>query len=60
MSMRTTAWLQMFEQTIDQYSDDSYTVLDSREEDEDQTLGLRMVLERPSNRWTGGWSATRS
>jgi iron complex outermembrane receptor protein len=46
-SIRTTAWLQMFEQTIDQYSDDSYTVLESREEDEDQTLGLRMVLERP-------------
>jgi iron complex outermembrane receptor protein len=48
-SIRTTAWLQLFEQTIDQYSDDSYSVIDNREEDDDKTLGVRMVFERPFN-----------
>lgn len=47
MELRTTAWLQLFEQTIDQYSDDSYSELESREEDDDETLGLRLALERP-------------
>lgn len=44
---RTTAWLQFFEQTIDQYMDDSYTLRASREEDDDLTLGLRTVLDLP-------------
>lgn len=47
MSLRSTAWLQHFEQTIDQYTDDSYSVLEASEDDVDDTLGLRMVLERP-------------
>jgi hypothetical protein len=47
MQLRTTAWLQLFEQTIDQYADDGYSELDSREEDDDKTMGLRLVLERP-------------
>jgi hypothetical protein len=47
MQFLTTAWLQLFEQTIDQYTDDSYSVLDSREEDDDKTLGMRTVLEIP-------------
>lgn len=47
MSLRSTAWYQHFEQTIDQYSDESYSTLDSSEDDEDDTLGLRLVLERP-------------
>jgi len=45
--LRSTAWFQHFEQTIDQYTDESYSLLDSSEDDEDDTLGLRMVLERP-------------
>ena len=47
MSLRSTAWFQHFEQTIDQYTDDSYSALESSEDDEDNTIGLRMVLERP-------------
>lgn len=46
-NLRATAWFQRFEQTIDQYTDDSYSVVESSEDDEDNTLGLRMVLERP-------------
>ena len=45
--LRSTAWLQHFEQAIDQYTDDSYAILDSREDDEDKTIGIRTVLERP-------------
>ena len=45
--LRSTAWLQHFEQAIDQYTDDSYSILDSREDDEDKTIGIRTVLERP-------------
>lgn len=47
MSLRSTAWFQHFEQTIDQYTDETYTSLERSEDDEDNTLGLRMVLERP-------------
>lgn len=46
-SLRSTAWFQHFEQTIDQYTDDSYSMLAASEDDKDNTLGLRMVLERP-------------
>lgn len=63
MSLRSTAWFQHFEQTIDQYTDDSYSDLDSSEDDEDNTLGLRMVLEHPFNafdvRLVGNAQATR-
>jgi iron complex outermembrane receptor protein len=46
-NLRSTVWLQHFEQTIDQYSDDSYSIVESSEHDEDKTLGMRMVLDRP-------------
>ncbi len=45
-SLRSTLWLQHFEQTIDQFLDDSYAVVESSENDVDRTLGMRMVLER--------------
>jgi outer membrane cobalamin receptor len=41
-----TAWLQHFEQTIEQYTDDRYTTLESTEDDTDRTLGARIVGER--------------
>jgi len=47
LNLRSTAWFQHFEQTINQYTDESFETLDSSEDDEDSTLGLRMVLERP-------------
>lgn len=47
MNLRSTAWLQHFEQTIDQYTDQSFSALDSSEDDKDITLGSRIVLERP-------------
>ncbi|HSD68938.1 MAG TPA: TonB-dependent receptor [Woeseiaceae bacterium] len=51
MGLRSTVWFQHFEQTIDQYTDDSYTLLESSEDDKDKTLGLRLVLERPQDRF---------
>jgi outer membrane cobalamin receptor len=45
-TLMTTAWLQDFEQTIEQYVDDSYETLESTEEDEDLTVGARVVGER--------------
>ncbi len=47
MRLRSTVWLQQFEQTIDQYTDDSYSTVESSEEDKDKTLGMRVVLDRP-------------
>lgn len=47
VQLRSTAWLQSFAQTIEQYTDDSYSTMESREDDEDLTAGLRMVLEMP-------------
>jgi outer membrane receptor protein involved in Fe transport len=46
-SLRSVLWFQHFEQTIDQFADDSYSVVENSEDDEDNTLGGRMVLERP-------------
>ena len=46
MSLRSTVWFQHFEQTINQYTDDTYTALDSSEDDKDNTIGLRVVLEQ--------------
>lgn len=45
-TLMTTAWLQHFEQTIEQYVDDSYETIESTEEDEDRTLGARIIGER--------------
>ena len=45
-TLMTTAWLQHFEQTIEQYADDSYTTIDSTEEDTDRTAGARIVGQR--------------
>jgi iron complex outermembrane receptor protein len=47
MRLRTVTWYQHFEQTIDQYTDDSYSELAASQDDEDNTLGARVVLERP-------------
>ncbi len=47
MRLRSTLWLQHFEQTIDQYTDDTYSTVESSEEDRDRTLGVRIVLDRP-------------
>jgi len=61
--LRTTAWLQHFEQTIDQYRDDSYTALDGTQEDRDRTFGVRMVVEHRAGdfafRWVGAGQQTR-
>jgi iron complex outermembrane receptor protein len=45
-TLMSTAWLQHFEQTIDQYTDDQYTTVESREEDTDRTFGARIIGER--------------
>jgi iron complex outermembrane receptor protein len=47
MQLRSTAWVQSFAQTIEQYTDDTYSLLESTEDDEDLTVGLRLVLETP-------------
>lgn len=44
--LRFVLWLQRFEQTIDQYADDTYSTLDSTEFDDDDTVGMRFVLEQ--------------
>jgi iron complex outermembrane receptor protein len=43
-TLRLTGWRQWFDQTIDAYSDASYTLLRSREDDRDLTSGLRAVV----------------
>ena len=45
-SLMTTAWLQHFEQTIEQFTDDRYANLERTEEDTDRTAGARVVGER--------------
>jgi len=61
--LRTTAWLQHFEQTIDQYRDDRYAALDGTQQDRDRTFGARMVLEHDTGevsfRWVGTGQQTR-
>jgi iron complex outermembrane receptor protein len=44
-SFRGVAWLQDFSQTIDQYTDASYSTLDAREFDADETLGARLIAD---------------
>jgi iron complex outermembrane receptor protein len=45
-TVTSTAWLQHFEQTIEQYTDDRYDTVESAEDDTDRTLGARIVGER--------------
>jgi iron complex outermembrane receptor protein len=45
-TLTSTAWLQLFEQTIEQYTDDRYETVESAEDDTDRTLGTRIVGER--------------
>lgn len=44
LEMRATGWRQWFDQTIDAYSDYSYSSLRARERGEDDTLGGRLSL----------------
>jgi iron complex outermembrane receptor protein len=53
ISLRATAWLQRFEQTIDSFANATYSSLDAREQDEDETLGGRVSLNLISGRWGG-------
>ena len=43
-SLRFVGWRQWFDQTIEQYTDVSYSTVRAREDDEDDTLGGRFVL----------------
>lgn len=45
-SLSITGWFQRYWQTIDSYTDVTYTQLEDRQEDEDTTLGVRAVYER--------------
>lgn len=42
-SLVATGWLQHFEQTIEQYTDDLYETLEATEEDLDRTAGGRLI-----------------
>jgi len=44
IGLRFTGWQQWFEQTIDAYTDYSYSSLQAREEGQDDTLGGRLTL----------------
>ena len=44
VDLRFTGWRQWFDQTINAYTDYSYSALDAREQGEDDTLGARMTL----------------
>lgn len=44
LGLRFTGWQQWFDQTIDSYSDYSYSDLDERETGEDDTQGVRLAL----------------
>ncbi|MDJ0709050.1 MAG: TonB-dependent receptor [Woeseiaceae bacterium] len=50
--LRVTGWRQWFDQTIDAYTDYSYTALDAREEGADDTVGARVTLAIESDRAT--------
>ncbi|NJC08786.1 iron complex outermembrane receptor protein [Polymorphobacter fuscus] len=43
-TLRAVGWRQWFSQSIDAYSNASYTVRRTRQDDEDDTLGARLVL----------------
>ena len=44
LELRSTGWRQWFDQTIDAYTDYSYSSLQAREEGHDDTLGGRLTL----------------
>ncbi|MBT8082784.1 MAG: TonB-dependent receptor plug domain-containing protein, partial [Gammaproteobacteria bacterium] len=44
LNVRATGWRQWFDQTIDAYTDYSYSILGAREQGEDDTAGMRMAL----------------
>lgn len=46
LTLRGSAWLNQFAQSIDQYKDSSYTTKDATEEDEDGTVGARVILRK--------------
>ena len=46
LTLRGSAWLNQFAQTIDQYADSTYTTKDATEEDEDGTVGARVILRK--------------
>ncbi|HET6511472.1 MAG TPA: TonB-dependent receptor, partial [Candidatus Kapabacteria bacterium] len=45
-TLRGSAWFNQFAQSIDQYTDSTYTTIDVTEEDDDATIGTRLVLRR--------------
>lgn len=47
---KAAAWLSAFSQTIDDYADASYDVRQRRQENDDLTLGTRLVLQRTVGR----------
>ncbi|HEY0446320.1 MAG TPA: TonB-dependent receptor plug domain-containing protein [Allosphingosinicella sp.] len=57
-ALRLVGWRQWFGQTIDQYSDPSYTRRTARQEDEDDTFGGRATLSAPLAPLTLRLSAT--
>ncbi|MEM7432133.1 MAG: TonB-dependent receptor plug domain-containing protein [Pseudomonadota bacterium] len=56
--LRLTGWRQWFDQTIDSYTDYSYSVLDERETGEDDTVGARLVLATEYDWGSLRWVAT--
>jgi len=44
VTLRTTAWLDIFNQTIDSYTDNSYSSISQSQKDNDFTLGTRVLL----------------
>lgn len=51
-NLRLTGWQQWFEQTIDSYTDYSYSVLRERERGRDRTVGARVALSMSRERAT--------
>ncbi len=52
VDLRFTGWRQWFDQTIDAYTDYSYSALGAREEGDDDTLGARATLSLELDRAT--------
>ena len=52
VDLRFTGWRQWFDQTINSYTDYSYTTLAAREEGDDNTVGARMTLAFELDRTT--------
>ena len=52
LGLRFTGWRQWFDQTIDAYTDYSYSSLQAREEGQDDTLGGRLALSAELDRTT--------